>query len=160
MLLDKHIYKLSKEDSDTKRTICDGFFYPNNSYADGAGDPDTSSCSACKVRQWKIRLRFVATAAVFEWNIVLVVSVMESFEIRLRLIFSSSYVTLSQPVEKKLERGIDLETIWQKGHVQLQRPVSHNQTEWKLELLTKYFGLYLSLHNEYLVSSFLEILDN
>lgn len=25
--------------SDTKRTICDGFFYPNNSYADGAGDP-------------------------------------------------------------------------------------------------------------------------
>lgn len=35
----------------------------------------------------------------------------------------------SQPVEKKLERGIDLETIWQKGHVQLQRPVSHNQTE-------------------------------
>lgn len=37
---------------------------------------------------------------------------MESFEIRLRLIFSSSYVTLSQPVEKKLERGIDLETIY------------------------------------------------
>ena len=54
---------------------------------------------------------------------------MESFEIRLRLIFSSSYVTLSQPVEKKLERGIDLETIYMKGHVQLQRPVLHNQTE-------------------------------
>jgi len=37
---------------------------------------------------------------------------MESFEIRLRLLFYSSYVTLSQPVEKKLERGIDLETIY------------------------------------------------